>query len=462
MKLKEKIKRFWTLDVHNHEGFTLVELIIVIAILSILSSVGVVGYSSYVTKANKQADITPAAEIENALMLAFYSEGFSVGSATVVLTTEKAFCTDGTTTIENAADAATYLNDANNKGTALACALKAMSNAYSDSWFAALELKYDGWEINSVSQVVEDFNKSTYNGSQNELLGTVQALTNSFEAIVGNSAEVSTLLGSNYTEYLKNNNISTTDNQAVANSAVAYVASRTNVFNSTQKAAFVAAWTNPNAVLATFQQGELATLGLASAMAALCAKGEAVVRYLDSKSVAFENHSNPSDTTVYPGWSAWFTAQQYRITGATSSEIASNLNAVYLDLVKNVQNNTHGALNLYANDYSANQAAKDAEAYLGILGMIDDSSSVMMDNLGSDNLYGGSVVPNLLNPQCHLYQPPRADCWQRRHTEHYFHGLSRYSHRYYQLRSQCGNHWHRQCRDQHYGQCILLRHSGGG
>ena len=73
MKLKEKMKRFWTMDVHNHEGFTLVELIIVIAILAILSSVAVVGYSSYVTKANKAADETMIAEIQNALMLAYYS-----------------------------------------------------------------------------------------------------------------------------------------------------------------------------------------------------------------------------------------------------------------------------------------------------------------------------------------------------------------------------------------------------
>ena len=66
MKLREKIKRFWTLDVHNHQGFTLVELIIVIAILAILSSVAVAGYSSYIKKANKAADEALLYEINQA------------------------------------------------------------------------------------------------------------------------------------------------------------------------------------------------------------------------------------------------------------------------------------------------------------------------------------------------------------------------------------------------------------
>ena len=56
MKLKNMWKRFWTLDVHNHEGFTLVELIIVIAILAILSTGAIAGYSAYVESANKTAD----------------------------------------------------------------------------------------------------------------------------------------------------------------------------------------------------------------------------------------------------------------------------------------------------------------------------------------------------------------------------------------------------------------------
>ena len=74
MKLKNMWKRFWTLDVHNHEGFTLVELIIVIAILAILSTGAIAGYSAYVEKANKTADKALASEIKNVLMLHYYSE----------------------------------------------------------------------------------------------------------------------------------------------------------------------------------------------------------------------------------------------------------------------------------------------------------------------------------------------------------------------------------------------------
>ena len=78
MKLREKMKRFWTLDVHNHEGFTLVELIIVIAILAILASVAVVGYSAYIEKANKAADEQLLRQINQAFQSACLDNGCDV------------------------------------------------------------------------------------------------------------------------------------------------------------------------------------------------------------------------------------------------------------------------------------------------------------------------------------------------------------------------------------------------
>ena len=75
MKLKNMWKRFWTLDVHNHEGFTLVELIIVIAILAILSTGAIAGYSAYVEKANEAADKAMLAELNTAFAAACANNG---------------------------------------------------------------------------------------------------------------------------------------------------------------------------------------------------------------------------------------------------------------------------------------------------------------------------------------------------------------------------------------------------
>lgn len=124
MKKKNSWKRLWTMDVHNHEGFTLVELIIVIAILAILSGVAVVGYSAYVKKANMQADQTLASEVANALQLYYYN---SMGTQTGAYVILKA---DG---------------DAQAGGFAA----EAMEAAYGSSWTSNLKLKYNGWEFDA-------------------------------------------------------------------------------------------------------------------------------------------------------------------------------------------------------------------------------------------------------------------------------------------------------------------------
>ena len=154
MKLKNMWKRFWTLDVHNHEGFTLVELIIVIAILAILSTGAIAGYSAYVTKANKTADQSMIAEIKTVLQLKAYSEG--VSNADFVILTQNGAEPGGEFVTE------------------------ALYDAYGANWADALKLKSDDWAAGAFLVNVQDAeliaNSTFLTTSKPE--GLMQAITN--------------------------------------------------------------------------------------------------------------------------------------------------------------------------------------------------------------------------------------------------------------------------------------------
>ena len=64
--MKKRLKKFFTLS-RNHDGFTLVELIVVIAVLAILAGAGTVGYSGYIKSANKKADMVLVGNIMRAI-----------------------------------------------------------------------------------------------------------------------------------------------------------------------------------------------------------------------------------------------------------------------------------------------------------------------------------------------------------------------------------------------------------
>ena len=169
MKLREKLKRFWTLDVHNHEGFTLVELIIVIAILAILSTGAIAGYSVYIKQANMTADEALVAELKNVLTLAMYNGDLS-DTDVIILDTNG---------VVNAAD----LRDD---------VVAVLQAAYGIGWQTALKLKYADWKIaphlnGLTTEYAAGLKNSSYlSGDRNEnLLSDVEKFTSMAHNLAG-------------------------------------------------------------------------------------------------------------------------------------------------------------------------------------------------------------------------------------------------------------------------------------
>ena len=362
MNTKKTWKRFFSLNRRHAEGFTLVELIVVIAILAILGGVAVPAYSGYVEKANMQADISLASEVAHALALHYYANPNTATGGYVVLSKNGA------------------------KGDAFGEA--ALLAAFGEGWETSdvLKLKHDGWSGMSTDKEFADaYNSSSYRGNEDALIGQIGSLTNTLKDALAASPN---LVGSSFNAYLTNNEIDTSDNQAVSNAAILYAAENIGSMDATKEAAVNKAFQtfyDPNAGssygnvadLTIALKNELGTFG---AVAAIYAHGEAFGQYVATNGNAdllSDFHKIDTDSITD--------------TDAALNQVANNL-ATLVNTAK-----TDSTINPFALQYIGNnQYAKDVTAYLEAMKKIDANADKFTDKLGSDGCYTDGTAAGLL------------------------------------------------------------------
>ena len=369
MNFREKMKRFWTLDVHNHEGFTLVELIIVIAILAILSTGAIAGYSVYVEQANRTTDEALAAEIKNALVLAMYSGELTSGDYVVIKQGETASWGNGET--ENDANSTIY---------------KAMAAAYGSGWENALKLKWDGWTVGVAGDAEKMdmvYNSNFSPAKMDKLLDQLQGVVGDAAEYLGGgsinvSTEIAALMQQNGFDIEAGATLDSTTSMAAANAYVFLVAGELGGYDvqlddgemSEEGAAFMQGWYTNNF--------EGTSMDPVSAAAAKYASVLALAKYVDSKAgTSYESQLNISDDPRDDADIVLAAIQN------STDEVVENALSTYRD-------GEDGEIGVFYND---------AMAFLTYMQGVSDSSDNLLQNtdLGNGQYFVDGYVFNYVN-----------------------------------------------------------------
>lgn len=358
------MKKFWK----RTEGFTLVELVVVIAILGILAGVGTVGYSGYVKKANMQADITLASEIENALLLAHYSNALTPGATVVVKHGE-------------AGDANMVVVDPDGDLGSAAALTAAFGDDYEN-----LRLKYNGWdeEIGVAGDkftmdTVKNSNFTPENDNLNVLLSQLQWVVNEVNGLLTDKT-----VNADIAELLNNNGVSVTagdtfgsNAQAGANAYVYLVAGNLADVNLTDFESagdsdleFLNNWCLPDYSDTSFKG--TSTWDLASAEAAEYARVYALATYIDKQSGGSTNY-----------------LQELEVEGNPCLAAVDVLAAIKNDA------SVETAYDAYYDDSNGDSIAyNDAVAFLAYMQGVTNSSDSLLKNtdLHSDNYYNDGYI----------------------------------------------------------------------
>jgi len=354
MKLNKMKKRFFSLNRHNSEGFTLVELIVVIAILAILAGVGVPVYSGYIKQANMQADETLVSDVVNALQLYYYSHSDAAPNGYVIL-------------VPNGVDVE---EPSNNVGTA------AMNAAFGEGWEGSLFLKYDSWRI--------DYQNSSFSGKETVLLQQVDSLSGALAEAIGNNPNV---IGNTFGNYLATNGLTDAPTEQKANAAVAYIAQNTSQSNSDSFLSYIANYGNGGTAGGLMSAAEGSYSGVTS-IAAMYAFAEGYYQYeaketgdttgLDILHETFENVTvtdvNHAKTLLMQSL-----GEAFQYTDANHSELVAEYTTA-------------------KNGNSESQAVQDMKAYLDIMSTVHTAEDQVIEEIKTGNNFTNSdMITKFLN-----------------------------------------------------------------
>lgn len=381
MNMREKFKKLFTLAKRSHDGFTLVELIVVMAILAVLGGIGIPAYSAYVEEANITADETLVAEVEHALQLAHYSQELNTDGCVVL--------SDSTPTYGNNME--------------IESALKASFG----SDLSKLTLKYDRWTSGTSVDVLNCLMEqgadaaaavanSTYAGNISQMLDDTQNCTSalakflgsfndnnierSFATLAGNSEGLGEILAEAGLAELNNgnyklvdaNNTSTTQ---LSNALVLAIASEVN--NKAElKDDLMEAWRNA----LVDDWSKVPSLTMLADMAAEYAFYESVVGYLndDTLNTAFAQLSSEFNSA---------TSQDAVLS--SMSNMGTKIHNYAMD------SNHEDRIDKYVDT----QLPIDVQAFISVMGAVDSASSNLADGetLNKEGLYLNDEISNAVN-----------------------------------------------------------------
>lgn len=365
----------------NNKGFSLVELIVVIAIMAVLAAVAVVGLSVYIPKAQQAADQQMVADIQKAIDLYAQLEGAELqpgqsgyvvikktgsnggGAISFVVMpvgAEEETPGNGNVTVGDTIDDGKFVHDA-------------LVSYFGEDYGTELKVSYGGWTNIMTEQEVEAIQNSEYIKDVDNLLETVQMLTDAMKGYYGEGAT-----------------------NADANQAVLDVAKDTQT--RVKKEEFIAWWLEPNLLNGPPAYG-FDFDGIAGTNDAL--KIALAAQYARQKAFVLSTGCSVCSEKFFGDENGNY------FSNITSSGEAS---AAYSRLETNTKTHVEGCpqcYDAYSKYFSAEGSARsDAEAYIALLGQIDGMSDMIQgsDEFNKDGLYTSGFVKDVVNEYVNVIQ----------------------------------------------------------